>query len=192
RHAYGIELHPQFHRIASERVQKLLSGMPHAAKPKWRLNCGDAAATRSYRSLPNTFDYVLTSPPYWDMLRMKGAETQQKRRQAGLLQFYSDDKRDLGNRDDYEGFLADLVKVYLRVAERLVAGRYMTIIVKNVKKRGKIYPLAWDLAIHLSRHLILCHEQFWCQDDQRLAPFGYRYAWVSNTFHHYCLHFRKP
>ncbi|MGH7492423.1 MAG: DNA methyltransferase, partial [bacterium] len=106
RHAYGIELHPQFHRIASERVQKFLAGMPHAANPKWRLNCGDAAATRSYRSLPNTFDYVLTSPPYWDMLRMKGAETQQKRRQAGLLQFYSDDKRDLGNRDDYEGFLA--------------------------------------------------------------------------------------
>lgn len=192
RQAYGVELNRQFHGIAKERIHKLLAGLPHADRPQWRLTCGDAASSKSYRALPETFDYVLTSPPYWDMLRMKGAETQQKRKQAGLLQFYSEDRRDLGNRSDYEQFLADLVKIYLRVAERLAAGRYMTVIVKNVKKRGKIYPLAWDLALRLGEHLILCHEQFWCQDDQRLAPFGYRYAWVSNTFHHYCLHFRKP
>ncbi len=192
RQAYGLELNPEFHRIACGRVQKYLAETPPAAACKWQLACGDAAAAESYLTLPDTFDYVLTSPPYWDMLRMKGAETQQKRQQAGLLQFYSDDDRDLGNRSDYEEFLADLVKIYLRVAERLAPGRYMTIIVKNIKKRGKIYPLAWHLALRLRESLILCHEQFWCQDDQSLAPFGYRYAWVSNTFHHYCLHFRKP
>ncbi len=192
RHACGIELNPQFHGIAVARLQKYCQEHAAAKKLSWRLACGDAALVKSYRTLPQTFDYVLTSPPYWDMLRMKGAETQQKRQQAGLLQFYSNDARDLGNREDYAVFLADLVKIYLRVAARLAAGRYMTIVVKNVKKRGRIYPLAWDLALRLSDHLILCHEQFWCQDDQRLAPFGYRYAWVSNTFHHYCLHFRKP
>jgi hypothetical protein len=30
-----------------------------------------------------------------------------------------------------------------------------------------------------------------CQDNQRLAPYGLGSAWVSNTFHHYCLQFRK-
>lgn len=192
RQAYGIELNPQFHRIACTRLENYLAGVPRAARQQWRLQCGDAARARSYRGLPKNFDYILTSPPYWDMLRMKGAETQQKRKQAGLLQFYSDDARDLGNRSDYEEFLDDLVKIYLRIAERLAPGRYMTIIVKNVKKRGKIYPLAWHLALRLRAQLMICGEQFWCQDDQRLSPFGYRYAWVSNTFHHYCLHFRKP
>ena len=30
-----------------------------------------------------------------------------------------------------------------------------------------------------------------CQDNQRLAPYGLGSAWVSNTFHHYCLQFRN-
>ncbi len=189
RAAYGIELNPQFHQIAQQRVEKFVANQ--SAAPQWQIINGDASAAESYQNLPEQFDYVLTSPPYWDMLRMKGAETQQKRKEAGLLQFYSEDARDLGNYDDYENFLNALVEIYERIAARLAVGRYMTIIVKNVKKKGKIYPLAWDLALALRRSLTLCHEQFWCQDDLKLAPFGYRYAWVSNTMHHYCLHFRK-
>ena len=190
RAAYGIELNPQFHQIARQRLEKFVASQQSKAAP-WQISNGDASAEASYRDLPEQFDYVLTSPPYWDMLRMKGAETQQKRKAAGLLQFYSEDARDLGNYDDYDNFLRALVEIYERLAARLAPGRYMTIIVKNVKKKGKIYPLAWDLALALRRGLTLCHEQFWCQDDLKLAPFGYRYAWVSNTMHHYCLHFRK-
>ncbi|MDZ7344012.1 MAG: DNA modification methylase, partial [candidate division KSB1 bacterium] len=160
--------------------------------PRWQLQCGDASKAETYGELPDTFHYIITSPPYWDMLRMKGAHTQQQRKQAGLLQFYSDDERDLGNIADYEAFLESLLNLYRLVGGRLVPGRYMTIIVKNVKKKGKIFPLAWDLSLRLRQDFILGREQFWCQDDQKLAPFGYRYAWVSNTFHHYCLHFRKP
>lgn len=189
RAAYGIELNPQFHQIAQQRLEKFVA--QQSAAPQWQIINGDASAAESYQNLPAQFDYVLTSPPYWDMLRMKGAETQQKRKAAGLLQFYSEDARDLGNYDDYENFLRALVPIYERLAARLARGRYMTIIVKNVKKKGRIYPLAWDLALALRRSLTLCHEQFWCQDDLKLAPFGYRYAWVSNTMHHYCLHFRK-
>lgn len=193
REAYGIELNPQFHRIARERITRYLPSLPNLLESSnWKLVCGDAAEAKNYAELPPAFDYIITSPPYWDMLRMKGAETQQKRKDAGLLQFYSDDVRDLGNVTDYRSFLDSLAKIYRFVATRLAPGGYFTIIVKNVKKRGVIYPLAWDLALQLSDELQLCHEQFWCQDDQRLAPFGYRYAWVSNTFHHYCLHFRKP
>jgi hypothetical protein len=123
---------------------------------------------------------------------MKGAETQKKRRDAGLLVFYSEHENDLGNVPDYEAFIAMLLRAYRLVIERLKPGGFMTVIVKNVKKRGKIFPLAWDIAFALSPFMELRHEQLWCQDDQKLSPFGYRYAWVSNTFHHYCLHFRKP
>ncbi|MEJ2600596.1 MAG: hypothetical protein P8Z00_19840, partial [Anaerolineales bacterium] len=68
---------------------------------------------------------------------------------------------------------------------------YMTIIVKNIKKGGKIYPLAWDLAKRLGQTYTLKDEKIWCQDDIRLAPYGMGNAWVSNTFHHYCLQFRN-
>jgi DNA modification methylase len=193
REAYGIELNPGFCRIIHQRLEKLSPSLPGLfAMPNWKVCCGNAGAAETYSELPEPFHYIITSPPYWDMLRMKGAETQQKRKQAGLLQFYSDDARDLGNISTYEDFLESLVEIYRRIGARLAPGRHLTIIVKNVKKRGRIFPLAWDLAFHLRQDFILGREQFWCQDDQRLAPFGYRYAWVSNTFHHYCLHFRKP
>jgi DNA modification methylase len=206
REAYGIELNPAFCNIIRQRLQPTSASSvesqtsslfdqstgPTPAAVGWQLHCGDASAPDTYNELPASFHYIITSPPYWDMLRMKGAETQQKRKQAGLLQFYSDDERDLGNISSYEDFLERLVTIYRAVGNRLAPGRYMTIIVKNVKKKGQIFPLAWDLSLRLRPDFTLCREQFWCQDDQKLAPFGYRYAWVSNTFHHYCLHFRKP
>ena len=190
RRSAGIEINPSFVKIIRRRLQQ--DDMFSNGMAADTLICGDATKEETYAQLPPVIDYIVTSPPYWDMLRMKGAETQQKRRDAGLLVFYSDHSRDLGNLADYEEFLALLLRAYRLVIARLKPGGFMTVIVKNVKKRGKIYPLAWHLALALAPELELRHEQIWCQDDQKLAPFGYRYAWVSNTFHHYCLHFRKP
>ena len=41
-------------------------------------------------------------------------------------------------------------------------------IVKNVKKGGKIYPLAWDLARRLSAIYALKDERIWLQDNVML------------------------
>jgi hypothetical protein len=137
-------------------------------------------------------DYVLTSPPYWDMLHARGAETQKKRRASDNLDVhYSDDPNDLGNIKDYDEFLERLVNIYRGLKPLLCEKAYLTIIVKNVKKGGKIYPLAWDIARELGKTYTLKDEKIWVQDNQRLAPFGLGSAWVSNTFHHYCLQFRN-
>jgi len=135
---------------------------------------------------------VLTSPPYWDMLHARGAETQKKRRISPELDVvYSDDPDDLGNIADYGEFLERLSAIYRGLQPFLRPRAYLTIIVKNVKKGGKIYPLAWDLARNLGQTYTLKDERVWCQDDIRLAPYGLGNAWVSNTFHHYCLQFRN-
>ena len=104
---------------------------------------------------------------------------------------YSDDPHDLGNVHQYDDFLARLVTIYAGLKPLLREKAYLTIIVKNVKKGGKIYPLAWDIARELGRFYTLKDEKLWVQDNQRLAPFGLGSAWVSNTFHHYCLQFRN-
>jgi hypothetical protein len=151
---------------------------------------GDASLALNYRLPP--INYILTSPPYWDMLHVKGAETQKKRRTSTNLDvFYSNDPNDLGNIHDYETFLQKLVSIYAGLRPVLREKAYLTIIVKNVKKGGKIYPLAWDLAHELGKIYVLKDEKVWCQDNQPLAPFGLGSAWVSNTFHHYCLQFRN-
>jgi hypothetical protein len=103
---------------------------------------------------------------------------------------YSQDPADLGNVTDYQDFLRRLVDIYAALQPHLRPGAYLTIIVKNVKKGGRIYPLAWDLGHAVGQFYTLKDERIWCQDDIRLAPYGLGNAWVSNTHHHYCLQFR--
>jgi len=135
---------------------------------------------------------VFTSPPYWDMLHARGAKTQKNRREDESLDvFYSDNPDDLGNIHDYDEFLDKLVSIYQTMQPFIRPRAYLTVIVKNVKKGGRIYPLAWDLARALRETYTLKDERIWCQDDIRLAPYGMGNAWVSNTFHHYCLQFRN-
>ncbi len=126
------------------------------------------------------------------MLHARGAATQKTRRSSpGLDVVYSDDPRDLGNVRDYDEFVERLAQIYEALNPALKPKAYLSIIVKNVKKGGQIYPLACDLARRLGRIYTLKDEKIWAQDNQRLAPYGLGNAWVSNTFHHYCLQFRK-
>jgi DNA modification methylase len=191
RNSYGIELNPKYAEIAKQIIKEERTALGDSiSNLQSQIINGDAAQLTHY-PLPIT-DYVLTSPPYWDMLRARGSETQKKRRGSAELDVhYSDDPNDLGNIDDYEAFLEKLVNIYKGLKPLLREKAYLTIIVKNVKKGGKIYPLAWDIARELGRTYTLKDEKIWVQDNQRLAPFGLGSAWVSNTFHHYCLQFRK-
>ena len=189
RHGIGLELNRVYADLARQRVDEALRQNP---APDLRLEVHQTDAARVAELALPACDYVLTSPPYWDMLRARGAATQQRRRAADDLDVtYSEDPADLGNVPEYDVFLDRLVDVYARLQIVLRAGAYLTIIVKNVKKGGRIYPLAWDLARRLSDIYTLKDEKVWCQDNIRLAPYGLGHAWVSNTFHHYCLQFRN-
>src|ERR1044071_282369 len=112
RNSYGIELNPKYAGIAKQLIEEERATLNESVEAlKSEIINGDAAQITNY-SLPN-IDYVLTSPPYWDMLHARGAETQKKRRAAAELDVhYSDDPNDLGNVRDYEEFLEKLVTIY--------------------------------------------------------------------------------
>ncbi len=191
RHSYGIELNPKYAKIAQQIIEEERAALgKQVVNLKSEIVNGDARLAATYQ-FP-MIDFVLTSPPYWNMLRAKGAETQKKRRASMDMDVhYSNDPNDLGNIRDYEEFLEKLVDIYTGLQSLLRPKAYLTIIVKNVKKGGKIYPLAWDIARELGKTYTLKDEKIWVQDNQHLAPFGLGSAWVSNTFHHYCLQFRN-
>ncbi len=191
RESIGIELNPQYAEMARQILEAERRALIDAGEkpPAATVITGDAQTLLSME-LP-AIDYVLTSPPYWDMLHARGAGTQRNRRaDAELDVVYSEDPADLGNIADYDQFLDRLVEIYAQLGDLLRPKAYLTIIVKNVKKGGRIYPLAWDLARRLGEYFTLKDERIWCQDNVRLAPYGMGSAWVSNTVHHYCLQFR--
>jgi DNA modification methylase len=195
RHSYGIELNSTYAAIANQILTEERQSLGLATKDlQCELITGDAACmveiVLSHQIPP--IDYVFTSPPYWDMLHARGATTQKARRTSQELDVvYSTDPKDLGNILDYGEFIERLAAIYINMQALLRPGAYITIIVKNIKKGGRIYPLAWDLAQRLGNAYVLKDEKIWCLDNQRLSPYGLGNAWVSNTFHHYCLQFRN-
>ena len=195
RHSYGIELNPGYADIARQVLEEEREELDLQTDTLvTRVITGDAAEIDKHvndHQIP-TIDYVITSPPYWDMLHARGAQTQQQRRDSEALDVvYSEDPKDLGNIQDYEEFVERLVGIYAGLKPYLRERACLTVIVKNIKKGGKIYPLAWDLGKRLGEIYILKDEKIWVQDNIHLAPYGMGNAWVSNTFHHYCLQFRK-
>ncbi len=195
RNSFGIEINPKYTQIAesliTEEREKLNQDKNKIISTIITGDAKNFLELADKHSMPE-FDYVITSPPYWNMLHARGFETQQiRRRNDDLDVIYSEDPSDLGNIEHYDTFLNQLVSIYGNIKPRLRKFAYLTIIVKNIKKGGTIYPLAWDLAIRLGKIYQLKDERIWCQDNIKLSPYGMGNAWVSNTFHHYCLQFRN-
>jgi len=190
RSGIGLELNPAYAEIARELIAMERERLgPAVSELHIEVITGDAADLQSF-NLPQ-IDYILTSPPYWDMLHARGAETQRSRRDSSELDVtYSDDPADLGNIADYDEFLDRLIQIYAGLNSYLRPRSYLTVILKNIKKKGTIYPLAWDVARNLADVYTLKDERIWVQDNIPLAPYGMGNAWVSNIHHHYCLQFR--
>lgn len=176
---FGVELNPSFYSTALKR------------NPNFSKNMFNSSIELFNMELLPTIDFSISSPPYWDVLNRSTKDFRKNREKKNLNSTYSDEDADLGNIEDYAEFVARLTKVYLKVGSRIKQKGFFVVIVKNIKKDGKLYPLAWDLAKELSAHFELKDERIWIQDKVSLAPYGYPHSWASNILHHYCLIFQK-
>ncbi|MBI4332453.1 MAG: DNA modification methylase [Chloroflexi bacterium] len=198
RQGYGVELSPEFVQIAQNRL--LAETCPRlfseSVAPLTTLVVrGDATGLEEIAELRNvTFDYIVTSPPYWSMLSNPGSEGQRARKLKNLPLVYSQNDRDLGNVRDYDRFLQILTEIYNGLSAKLVNDGILTVVVKNIKRNHIVYSLAWDLTARLcgpSGNYEFVGNTFWCQDDVGIKPFAVGIHWVSNTLHQYCLHYKK-
>jgi DNA modification methylase len=176
---YGIELNRKYFELAIKRDPEFMENIFNT----------DAARVLDL-NLPQ-MDFCISSPPYWDILNRSTHTYEETRRRKEFDVKYSDSVEDLGNVADYELFLKKTADIYLKIYEVLRKGAYIVVIIKNVKKGGRMYPLAWDLAKILSEKYVLKDEKIWIQDKVSLAPYGYPFSWASNIIHHYCLILRK-
>jgi DNA modification methylase len=206
----GVELSARYARTAAQRVQD-------AAPPQavlrgdardigradfWRERRAnlEAAGLTFARGLPQ-FDFAITSPPYWRMLRTSrgGVFSKHKQRAAqGLDTAYSDDRRDLGNISRYEDFIESLGRVFDATRRCVKEGKYLVVVAQNLRAPdGHVRMLAWDLARRIERpgRAATCWlfqgERIWCQNTKPLGIWGYPKIFVPNYHHHYCLIFRK-
>jgi hypothetical protein len=120
---------------------------------------------------------------------------QKVRKDKGLDTIYSETENDIGNIKGYEEFLESQAKIFDKVYDITKNNGYLTIVTNNVYFKGRLYPLAYDTAISLtkrgSKSWVLKDEKIWLQNDKSLIALGINSAWVGNRHHQYCLIFRK-
>ncbi len=175
RKGYSIELEKKYYKIGKSRSNQ-------------QIFLGDCRNIEKF-NIPQ-IDYIITSPPYWDSLK-RCSLRQKKRKEKGLDTEYSNKEENFENIENYENFVNELVKFYQSLKKWLKKKKYMTIVVNNVYKESKLYPLAFDLASKLGKYYTLKDEQIWCQDDKPLIALGINSAYVANRHHIYCLIFRN-
>lgn len=182
----GIELEPNFAEFASTRTSHPII-------------VGDSLVEiNDTEKFPNeSFEYVFTSPPYWNTLhKSRGGNTDtrhKKRLERGESIVYSDRTEDLGNISDVNEYLQQLVALFKGVHRVLKPNRYLTIIIQNLNYEGRLVPIAWQLGIQLTETGLwkMKGERIWCKDQGRLGIYGYPTTYATNNVHHYCLTFQK-
>ena len=204
RRAVGIELNSKYAQVARQRLRHLsqarhwrmiTANALHLRKPSlWRTTRHLPDLTHRENSLP-LFDFVITSPPYWNMLRHSRGGVISKHRQRarqGLDTHYSDERDDLGNIVDYAIFVEALGQVFDEIYDLLKPQRYLVVVAQNLRSpQGDVKTLAWDLTRRIGQTFRFQGERIWCQNTKPLGIWGYPKTFVPNYHHHYCLIFRK-
>lgn len=194
RNSVGIELNSEFAQTGQKYIAQIEGNSQH------HLIVGDAQDAiplleTQFNGETPKFDYLITSPPYWNMLRKSrgGSDSVHKEREEkGLRQHYGESSRDLGNIENYDEYINKLATILCNFKPLLKQGAYLTIIVQNMRDvDGRMRPIAWDLARRMSQDYWLQQEMIWCQDNKKLGIWGYPTTYVSNVHHHYCLIFQN-
>ena len=179
RRGIGIELNPNYADIAQEQTTQ-------------QVEIGDAASY-DLTQIPE-LDFIMTSPPYWNVLHKNTGHINTARRKKGLDTVYSDSNLDLGNIKDYDQFIDTTVTVIGKFTKNLKNRRFCVVVLSSTNRGGQFYPIPYDFAARFQekwKQMIWKGERIWCQDNKALMPYGYPYSFVPNFTHHSCLIFRK-
>lgn len=189
RKAVGIDLNRQYKEIAEGRMHKF-------GFKDYRYIVGDA--NDKIKQL-DTVDYIVTSPPYHNILRNNSKGIRHNNGKAYRMaardgvEYYTDHDNDLGNLETYEKFAEALKAIMKQAFHKLRHKKYCTIIIsdftvskKEVCVQADVVCLMQEVGFEFSGTTVLL------QPVKPLYPFGYPYAYKINHHHHNMMTFRKP
>ncbi|MBC7334635.1 MAG: site-specific DNA-methyltransferase [Actinobacteria bacterium] len=188
RNSISIDINPKYVEIIKKQIaqQTLVDD-----NTKHEVYCRDSRDLSFIKD--NSIDLVVTSPPYWN--KVKYCEEDPK-------------MQDLGNIEDYEIFVREVLKVFRECYRVLKPGRRLCVVTANVHgqtKNGLVrYPLASDYIIGCRKlGFSLVGEVIWSKEgtgspwgasgDKRPIFGSYPYPpnFLFFNLHEYILIFRK-
>ena len=193
RKGYGIDLNPDYIELCKERFDDL-----KLDKKMYEMVLGDSIV-KMKKFDDDFFDYIVTSPPYHNILKNKSSGIRSDNSSKGYrngarlgIEYYSDNKCDLGNQETFDDFIQLLSEVMSECYKKLKVGKYCTIIIsdftvdkKEICVQGYIVSMMEKLGFEFVGTTVLL------QDNKPLYPFGYPFAYKINHHHQNLISFRK-
>ncbi|HEX9341644.1 MAG TPA: DNA methyltransferase [Thermoplasmata archaeon] len=192
RNAIGIELSPRWVRLGKRRLEEEL---PEHVRSKVRIRFIRGDCIRRLPKLARkSVDFIVTSPPYWNILNKDpDHKVISERLDRGLETRYSKSLSDLGNVDDYDTYLMKLRRAFRQCLGVLKRGRYMVVIVGDFRHKSVFYPFHIHAAVEGEKAgFRLRGVLLLIQGEKRLFPYGYPFDFVPNIHHQYALIFQRP
>lgn len=192
RKGIGIELNPRFADLARQRLAKEVNDL-FATVTEQRILEGDARALLPTLA-DESVDLVVTSPPYWGILKKNDDhKVRQERLAHNLSTDYGEDPNDLGNIKSYNEFLHELTGILGQCCRVLKSGKYMTIVVSDFRDKSRYVMFHADLSRSLeSVGLEVRGLKVLYQRHKKVFPYGYPYSYVPNIHNQYILILQKP
>ena len=191
RKGIGIELNPHFVELSRERLATEVRDMFSTVEDQEIIQ-GDARDVLPILS-DESIDFVVTSPPYWSILKKEDHKVRQERRANNLSTDYGNDRRDLSNIETYTEFMNVLTGLFGECARTLKSGKYMAIVVSDFREKSRYVMFHADLAYSLeSIGLEMRGLKVLCQRHKKVYPYGYPYSYVPNIHNQFILILQKP
>ena len=189
RKGIGIDLNKNYNDLAKKR----LKDQPNYKDQK--IIFGNSL--NKIKNIEGEINYCVTSPPYHNILRNKGngirdvKDNYRKGARTGV-EYYSENKNDLGNQKSYQNFLDLFEKIMSEVFFKLKNRSYTSIVIsdftvnkKEKNVQGDVVNLMQNIGFDFVGTTVLL------QETKPLYPFGYPYSYVINHHHQNIINFRK-
>jgi len=183
----GVELVEKWIQLSRERLDKETND--HSQQ---ELIKGDSREELKKLS-DESFDFVVTSPPYWQILNKRADyRVREERLKENLDTRYSNDPKDLGNIPDYDTFISELKNVWLECNRVLKTGKYIAIVIGDFRHKSRYVAYHSDIARAMEEvGLTLKGITIFVQNAKKIYPYGYPYDFVPNIHHQYIMICKK-
>jgi len=182
----GFEINEHYISMTKTRLDNVYKSMFHT-NGEYQVISDSSENIDKYLA-SNCIDLTITSPPYWNILNRKRTADRKPIRK------YSESKRDFGNMENYDEFLDSLQRVFEKVYKVTKVGRYCVVIVMDIRKKSRFYPLHSDLTERMKKiNFSLCDTIIWDRQKEynNMRPLGYPFSFVVNKIHEYILIYKK-
>lgn len=185
RRGVGFEIYDRYLALFEKRLCSEETAPAGTMGIRPRLYHDSALNLRRYLE-PDSVDFILTSPPYWDILTARRSADRRRQRD------YGEHAADLGRSGDYHSFLKNLTAIFQEAHTVLKPGRVCAVVVMDLRKKNRFYPLHMDLCAALQpvgfqlEDIIIWDRR---HEYNSLRPLGYPSVFRVNKVHEYLLIF---